>query len=268
MITGAAAVADYCPLYGVKGFRIDKDEVIDEYKKFTDIIHSHNSFIFVQLAHSGLHSTGDIIYSPSVNKGFTQDKNSKEMTKEDIIRIEEDFAKAAIRAKKSGFDGIQILGAQTSLISNFLSPKYNRRTDEYGGSDENRARFLIEIIKKIKNVVGNDMAISLKIESEDKNGIITESGFTKACLMAEEAGIDLIEVSGIDTPKNIGPYYYKPAKKIAEKLKIPVALIGGIKTFEEAEFILNDSKIEYIGLVTPLIREPDLIKKWENKNIN
>ena len=91
----------------------------------------------MQLSHPGLHSKDDIIYGPSINKGFSQDKNSIEMTKDDILRIEEDFSNAALRAKKAGFDGIDIHGAHLTLISSFLSSKYNRRTDEYGGSDEN-----------------------------------------------------------------------------------------------------------------------------------
>ena len=72
------------------------------------------------------------------------------MTKEDILRVENDFVKAAIRAKKAGFDGIEIHAAHLYLLSNFLSPQYNKRNDEYGGNDENRARFVVETIKKSK----------------------------------------------------------------------------------------------------------------------
>ena len=97
----------------------------------------------MQLSHSGLHSKDDILYSPSINKAFSQDKNSIEMTRDDILKIEDDFANAALRAKKAGFDGIDIHGAHLTLISSFLSKKYNRRTDKYGGNKENRARFLL-----------------------------------------------------------------------------------------------------------------------------
>ena len=97
-------------------FRMDSDEYIDIYKPLIDIVHKYNSYIFMQLSHAGLHSKDDIIFSPSINKGFSQDKNSIEMTKDDINKIEEDFANAALRAKKSGFDGIDIHGAHLTLI--------------------------------------------------------------------------------------------------------------------------------------------------------
>ena len=87
------------------------------------------------------------------------------MTKEDILRIENDFAEAALRAKKAGFDGIEIHGAHYYLISEFLSPLFNKRTDEYGGSDENRARFLLEVIAKVREKVGKDYIVGLKINS-------------------------------------------------------------------------------------------------------
>ena len=92
----------------------------------------------------------------------------------------------ALRAKKAGFDGIEIHGAHFYLISEFLSPLFNKRTDEYGGSDENRARFLMEIIAKVREKVGNEYIVGLKINSEDgdKNGI-SEEGFIKICQMAE-----------------------------------------------------------------------------------
>ena len=109
------------------------------------------------------------------------------MTKEDIIRIENYFAEAALRAKKAGFDGVEIHAAHHYLISEFLSPLYNKRTDEYGGNDENRTRFLIEIIKKVREKVGKKYIVGMKINTEDgdENGI-TEEGFFKACLMAKK----------------------------------------------------------------------------------
>ena len=118
------------------------------------------------------------VYSPSGDKGLINtEKQSKELTKEDILRIQDYFVQAAIRAKKAGYDGVEIHGAQLHLVSLFSTKKYNRRNDEYGGSDENRARFIVEIVKKIREAVGNDMIISAKIDSPDEENGITESGF-------------------------------------------------------------------------------------------
>ena len=125
-------------------------------------------------------------------------RSCHEMTKADILRIEDDFVKAAVRAKKAGFDGVELHGAHFYLLSEFLSPLYNHRTDEYGGSDENRARFLMEIISKVREKVGKEYIVGLKINSEDadQNGI-SEEGFMKICQMAEDAGVDYIQISGI-----------------------------------------------------------------------
>ena len=172
----------------------------------------------------------------------------------------------AIRAKKAGFDGIDIHGAHLTLISSFLSTKYNRRKDEYGGSDENRVRFLVEIIKKIREKVGDDFVISVKLDSGEETEGISESGFLFASKMAETAGADLITVSGTQVMKDDDIYYFEQCKKLAENIKIPVACVGGIKIYEHADFILNNSKVEYISIARALMKEPDLIIKWENKN--
>ena len=181
-------VSDYNPLPDNNQFRIDKDEYIPEYRKLVDMVHKNGANFFMQIGHCGINaqSNPEIIYGPSSVPLPNKNKKSKEMTKEDILRIENDFAEAALRAKKAGFDGIELHGAHFYLISDFLSPLYNKRTDEYGGSDENRARFLIEILGKIREKVGNDFIVVIKLNCEegDKNGISEES-FFKICLMAE-----------------------------------------------------------------------------------
>ena len=144
---------------------------------------------------------------------------------------------------------------------------FNKRTDEYGGSDENRARFLMEIIAKVREKVGNEYIVGLKINSEDgdKNGI-SEEGFIKICQMAEAAGVDYIQISGIKWLKERidNPIYADIGIKLAEKVKIPVMIIGGARNVDELNHILNKSKIQFIGIVRPLICEYDLIKRWKN----
>ena len=191
------------------------------------------------------------------------------MTKDEILRIEEDFVKAAIRAQKLGFDGVDIHGAHFYLISEFLSPAFNKRTDEYGGNDENRARILYEIIKKIRKAVGNNFIISLKINCDDglENGI-TEEGLIVACKLAEKAGVDIIQTSGNHWLKNKpipnNPIYFERTSKLAKVLNIPLILIGNIRDVDTIQYVLNNSNIEYIALGRPLICELDLVKKWKN----
>ena len=262
-------VGDYTLYLGKKMLRIDSDEYIEDYKKLTDIVHKYNSYIILQLNHPGLYANSDIMYSPSGDKGFVNNVTSKEMTKEDILRIQDYFVQAAIRGKKAGFDGIDIHAAQLNFASLFLSSKYNRRTDEYGGSVEKRARFVVELIKKIREAIGNDMIISIKIDSEDEDQGFTESDFLKTGKILEEAGVDMISVSGTTTARTDELLFYERTKKLAEILKIPVVCIGGIKSYENADYVLKNSKIEYVSMARALLKDPELVSKWiQEKNLS
>ena len=269
IITGGSAVGDFAPTSLVKEqpIRIDSDEFIEDLKKLPEMVHKHNSYILLDLVHLGLLAFQEPIYSPSGGKGlFAKDIDSKAMTKEDILRIQNDFVQAAIRAKKAGFDGVEIHSGHLTLCSSFFSKVFNQRTDEYGGSDENRAKFLVEIVKKIREAIGDDMIISAKIDSVDEEKGFTESGFLTAGKLLEEAGVDLIEVTGANPFRDGDIYFYNDTKKLAETLKIPVTCIGGVKTYEHADYVLKNSKIEFVGLSRLLIKEPDLIRKWHQNH--
>ena len=239
VITEGAVVSDYSESkFHIEGsFRIGDDKYIPEIKELVDITHKYNSYLILDLVHQGLISEQEPAYSPSGDKCLVnQEIQSKEMTKEDILRIENDFVQGAIRAKKAGVDGIEIHGAQLNLISLFSTKKFNRRTDEYGGSDENRARFILEITKKIRAAIGNDIILSAKIDGPGEDLGITESSFFYIVKALEEAGLDLNEISAqFASKKGDKPYFYEPTKKVAEILKIPVICIKGIKKYEKAD---------------------------------
>jgi len=273
ILTGAVTVTDYNQLDNINVMRIDKDEYIKEYKKLSDIVHKNGANILMQLVHIGINTLASdkIIYGPSVVKLIQQDRNSVEMTKDDILRVENAFVEGAIRAKKAGFDGIELHAAHFYLLCTFLSPLFNHRNDEYGGSDVNRARIIIEIVKKIRENVGNDFIIAIKLNTEDgnENGI-SEQGFLTTCKLIEEAGVDIIEVSGTNFKKgkHISPDFYDMASKLADYVNIPVILLGGVRDLKNIDFALNNSKIEYIGLARPLLCEPDIVKRWKNGDKN
>jgi len=225
--------------------RIDKDEYIPGFKKLTDMVHKNGVNIIAQI---------------SVMKDL-------DLPVEEIHRILDLFAEAAERCKKAGFDGIEIGANHHGTLSQFLSPMFNHRTDEYGGSDENRARFVIEIIKKIRERMGNEYIILLKINSEDNdpNGI-TPEGFITACKMAEQAGVDMIEVTGMKWKKNRENklVYFDIGKTLADILKIPILVTGGVKNLNVANEALNNSNIQYIGICRAILSEPDILIKWKN----
>ena len=271
IITGCTNVADYYQLENINNFRIDKDEYIPEYQKLTSLVHKNNAKILMQIFHVGgvTNVETDKIYAPSSIKIPSTNRTSNEMTKDDILRIEQNFVDGAVRAQKAGFDGVDIHAAHHYLLSEFLSPIFNKRNDEYGGNDENRARIIIEIIEKMRKEVGPDFIISMKINCEDGYpGGITQEGFFTACKLAEKAGVDMIQVSGMEwwfgkiKPKTL--IFFQQTKLLADIVKIPVVLVGGVRDVDTMENVINNSNIEFVSVARPLICEPDIVKKWKN----
>jgi len=239
----------------------------------------------MQLVHGGLFSmpvlTGEEPMGPSIL--VKEDGNiGREMTKEDITKISTDFKDAAIRAQKAGFDGVQVHAAHGWLLSQFLSPFFNRRSDEYGGSLENRARILLEIVRSIREATGKQFLLLIKINSKDNlPGGFGIEDMLQVSAMLEKAGVDAIEISGGtiaallsgDINNSFSPatrnavFYREAAERFKEKIKIPLILVGGIRSFETADELVKSGTTDYISICRPLIREPDLIKRWKSGDL-
>ncbi|MGX8709924.1 MAG: NADH:flavin oxidoreductase [bacterium] len=185
------------------------------------------------------------------------------------------FVRGAVRAKKAGFDGVQLHVAHGYLLSRFLTPYYNRRTDEYGGSTKNRARVVLEICRDVREAVGPDYPVLVKINCDD----FMEQGFAfeeckQVCKWLQEVGLSAVEISGgtrlsrpnEGTIRKVTPdtesYFKQYAAEIAEVLDIPVISVGGHRDISKLTDIVNQTKIQYISLCRPFIREPDLINRW------
>ncbi|AGF57022.1 2,4-dienoyl-CoA reductase-like NADH-dependent reductase (Old Yellow Enzyme family) [Clostridium saccharoperbutylacetonicum] len=237
------------------------DELIQEYEKLTSTIHKYGSKIFVQLAFVTL------------NGEFLTPMN---VTADDIQSIVTAFGDAAARAKKAGFDGIQIHAAHGFLFSQFLSPYFNKRIDEYNGSIDNRARIIFDSYKAIRDKVGPDYPVIIKINSEDFiNEGLSFDECKQVCTKLEEIGMDAIEISGgtLISPPNLGTsrkiskneeaYFKKYAEEIAKDINVPVILVGGNRDFESISNILNQTDIEYFSLARPLLCESNLINRWK-----
>lgn len=281
IITGYAnTLKEEQPNHGMMG--IYNDSFINEYKKLTELVHKFDSKIVMQVAYGGTKTTYNVgkrlIYAPSEIAERGTGVMGKAMTKEDIDLVVNAFADAAKRIQEAGFDGIEIHGAHTYLINQFLSPYYNKRTDEYGGSLENRMRFLVEIYYKMREKVGNDFAILVKLtSSEFFEGGLTFDETRLICKKLEAIGVDGIDISGNIHGKAksmVGEefdgyklqeegYFLEYAKIISEEVKIPIMTVGGFKDINKIEKILNESNIEFFGLSRPLLAEPDLIKRWK-----
>ena len=156
------------------------DSFIKEYKEFTDKIHDLGAKIIMQIVYGGFmtgFNTGErTIWGPSTMQNEVTKVWAKEMTKDEIKYLVNAFAEAARRVKESGFDGVEIHAGHGYMLSQFLSPYYNKRTDEYGGTIENRERIIFEIFQAMREKVGKDFPILIKLNSAD---YINEGGLTK-----------------------------------------------------------------------------------------
>lgn len=270
---------------GIKQLGIYSDQLISSYIKIVEKVHREGSKIIMQIAHAGGRASAQLVKSQPFGPSSLEIKDCmmcREMTKSEIFQIIEDFKNAAVRAKKSGFDGVQIHAAHGYLLNQFFSPFFNKRKDEYGGSIENRARLILEILQAIRSELGRQFAILIKINSDDFiEGGFTQSEMVQVSAMLESAGIDAVELSGgtslkissysssrvgeIDSKKE-EVYYRDAANLYKEKITVPLILVGGIRSYEVANELVEKELADYISLCRPLIREPDLIKRWKRGN--
>lgn len=262
------------------------DSFIEEYKQLTDMVHAHGSNIIMQIVYGGsqtsLNPPSPVIWGPSAVKNEFSAITPKEMTQDDLNQLVQAFADAALRVKKAGFDGVEFHGAHGYLLSQFLSPYFNRRTDSYGGSIKNRARIIFEVYAAVRKTVGEDFPILIKLNSADyaEEGLTTDESLFVARELAR-LGINAIEVSGGNESfpsvinNNLGParrkvalskdnesYFKDYATELASSVDIPVILIGGNRHLDVMENLLNNHQISYFSLARPLTAEPDLINKW------
>ena len=255
------------------------DTFISSFAQTASIVHNKGGKIVAQLAHCGV-KTGVIDtelapYGPSEFE-ISPGHFSKEMSQEEIEQIVQDFGIAAQKCEQAGADGVEIHAAHGYLISQFLSPYYNKRTDKYGGCVENRAKLLLDILDSIRQNTGKDFPVLVKINGED----LIENGFSKedcltVCKLLAEQGVDAIEISsGLAIDQTSVPFQ-KPADDgkgtftdtavmIASQVSIPIISVGGYRTIEGIESVLNSSDIIAISMSRPFICEPNLVRRWHS----
>lgn len=272
---------------------VSDDKYINGLRKIADVVHknSKNCKVALQISHSGRQSRClENTIAPSALEEKLTRKIPREMTKKEIIDIIDAFSQAIRRAKEAGFDAVQIHGAHGYLISEFLSPYINKRTDDYGGSIDNRIRILEEIYNTSVDLVEKEFPIFIKLNAVDfvEGGTSIEES-TKVAKRLEKIGYSAIEVSGgiweVATlkKKDLGwkptflpesriligtvnePAYNLPyAKEFKKVLDIPVILVGGINSLSLVKNILNNESADFVSFARPLIREPNLPNRWMN----
>ncbi len=261
---------------------ISDDSDIDGLKEIVSIVHKNGIKIMAQISHAGAATMSDItgleqlsasavkmpkgsLTAPSGNLLMP---SPKEMDKTDIKKITDSFKKAALRAKAAGFDGVEIHSAHGYLLNQFYSPLTNKRTDEYTGSTiDGRIKLHLEIIQAIREVVGNDYPLALRLGACDymAGGSTIEDSIIAAQAF-EKAGIDFIDISGgfcgyINPTSHKPGYFAELSKAIKDTVSIPVVLTGGIVDAETAEMLLEQEKADLIGVGRAILKDSEWAKR-------
>jgi 2,4-dienoyl-CoA reductase-like NADH-dependent reductase (Old Yellow Enzyme family)/thioredoxin reductase len=280
ILSGVSSVdekADYSP---AGGFALWTDDIIPGLKEVTDIIHKYDCKFFAQPFHPGPHNDYNVMVDEvpvdSCQLPSPEDPNKipKELTKEEIREIVDKHAAAAERIVKAGCDGIELVHGHGKLSWNFASPVNNTRTDEYGGSFENRQRFTMEIIDKVREAVGNDFCVGVRLQLTDfePNGM-SEDELTKLAKMFEATGkVDYLSmVTG--TYRTIfieeNPYYanFEPgwagefSRKTKAEVKLPIAVASKINDPGVADRMIAEGQVDYVYLARALIADPHFPNK-------
>ncbi|TFG26179.1 MAG: NADH:flavin oxidoreductase [Promethearchaeota archaeon] len=288
IITGAIAVDPHATGGPDQPYLYD-NSYIDGQKKLVKAIHDYSDVkVAAQLVHTGRQGTHPKY--PSVAPSPIKDKSTKkvpiELTVNEIREITKNFVDASIRAYECEYDMVQMHAAHGYLLSNFISPYTNIRIDEYGGNTQNRTKILIDIYHQIRDEIGKDFPIIVKLQTDDDvpGGLMVDEAMEITKILVK-TGYDAIEPSGgigesIIINKNPLPskFIKKPEDEnyflpIAKKLKplmqhCPLILVGGIRNPISAEKILKEKIADFISMSRPLIYEPDLPNRWKNGDLS
>ncbi|MDM8515135.1 NADH:flavin oxidoreductase/NADH oxidase family protein [Desulfobacterales bacterium HSG16] len=256
---------------------MDNEGDIDALSRWAESGKKNNTHIWVQLNHPGRQSPSFLSPKPVAPSSIPYDSALKhafntprELTDDEIWNIVKKFAFSASIAKNAGFTGVQVHAAHGYLVSQFLSPMYNKREDQWGGSIENRMRFLIEIVKAIRNEVGSKFPVGVKMNSSDfKTDGLTEIEALKVIEVLADEGVDLIEISGgtYESPVMMGggkkkktrtPFFIDFAEKAVPGTKTPIVLTGGFRTESAMSEAVSEVGVAMVGLARPLVVDPEL----------
>lgn len=276
IISGMMAVNQDAPVLPTM-VRAYGDSFADELSTVAKAVHDNGGKLVVQLAHCGLKASpldGAAPCGPSA-VSFKEGVETRAMSEKDIADVAAAFAQAAYKCREAGADGVQMHCAHGYLLSQFLSPYFNKRTDAYGGDIVGRARIVFEVYTAIRKAVGNDYPIWMKINSQD----LVADGFTVdeclwVCGELANLGLNAVEISGglsVDKESSATPafpggavegYFAEAASRLAGQVSIPVISVCGYRTTAAMQEWLDQSEIAAFSLCRPFVAEPDLAGCW------
>lgn len=270
-------------LTGPAGIVLDEASPLEPFTRWAQAAKSGGSTVWMQINHPGRQVQADmpgVVWAPSA-VGVELGRLSKNfgrptaMTPEQIEATVERFAVTATRAEQAGFDGVEIHAAHGYLLSQFLSPLVNKRTDAWGGSLENRARMLLDVVRAIRATVSPTFAVAVKLNSADfQRGGFDVDDARRVIAMLEPLGVDLVELSGgsYESPAMTGrsadertrareAYFLDLARELVATSPLPLMLTGGVTRRETAEKVVADG-VAVVGMGTALSLTPDLPLLW------
>lgn len=275
---------------------IARDDAVADYKKLTEEVHAEWAKITLQLVHSGVwtsryqNSLGkDAIGAselpedtPYLNDGLMPAPEKYHAASEEEIDLVVDaFTQAAYKGKIAGFDAVEIHAAHDSLLSQFLSPVTNQRTDELGGSVENRCRIHCEVGRAIREKVGDEYPMIMKLGLQDgiEGGLQLEDGLRAGEIIAKN-GFDALEISlglqGGTLPQTVfrpvpddgSGYFREWCQEFKKTVSTPIIMTGGLRSLDKIDEILQNGEADMVGMCRPFIREPELINRWQSGDIS
>ncbi|MDR1079894.1 MAG: NADH:flavin oxidoreductase [Deltaproteobacteria bacterium] len=256
------------------------DRVLDAHKALVELVHSKGAAVVAQLVLIGSYQSTEFhkavtprlpfltLLSPSGLHDPICGASPRMISGPEIRRVHDRHAEAALRAKKAGYDGVEIHAAHGFLLSQFMQPALNRREDEYGGCPENRSRMALYTYRAVRQAVGEGFPVIMKVNVRD--------GFPGGCDFGEilglcrtlaREGLDAVETSGNwrDLPQNSGPFFLGEAAEIAAQVSARVILTGGLRTLDDMLRVLSETHVEYLGMARPLMKDPAFVNKLKTE---
>jgi NADPH2 dehydrogenase len=250
---------------------IHNNSLIPGLERLSSSIHATGTPVVIQINHAGRVASREVTGKQPVAPSL--DENARELKVEDLEALPEAFGMAAERAIKAGFDGVEIHGAHGFLLNQFFSPLTNRRSDNYGGSLRNRMRFPLKVVESVKEKVeGRLLLYRLGSDDLDSGGTRIEDS-KKFAVKLEEAGVDIIDVSGglcgsrPEQLQGVQGYFIPQAQRVKKSVNIPVVGVGGIKAPEFADNLIRDGSVDLVAVGRALLKDPEWAKK-ANKTLS
>ncbi|ENW96059.1 NADH:flavin oxidoreductase/NADH oxidase family protein [Acinetobacter sp. NIPH 298] len=280
LITGNVMI-DHCAFVEPRNVVLEDEKFLQANRLWAQAAQANGSKIMMQINHPGRVAVLPLLKKPIAPSAVGLDlpmmsviRMPRAMSESEILEQIQRFANTAAFAIKAGFDGVQIHAAHGYLLSQFLSPLSNIRTDQWGGNPENRRRMLIETVRAVRQEIGENKILSVKLNSADfQKGGLSQEESIKIALALEAEGIDLLEISGgnYESPAQLGyasdrsvqrdAYFLDYATALRKQSKLLIMLTGGLRDADFMNRIVADGTVDLIGLARPFALQPDLAKQ-------